>query len=345
MERSAIEWTDATFNPWIGCTKVSPGCDHCYAEAREDTRLHRVRWGAGEPRYRTSADNWKNPGRWNKQPFFECMTCGWRGTVGDGERRGCACHPANFRKARRRVFCASLADIFDNEVPAEWRKDLLELIAATPNLDWLLLTKRIRNAGRMLEAAIGELSHGRNTWEQNPWPNVWIGATIVDREEADRDIPKLLATPARVRFLSMEPLIGPVEFSNVTRRSDAVQQLGRPALSGIDWVIVGGESGPRARPMHPDWARSLRDQCAAVGVPFLFKQWGEWTPGENVERRTGTVDCAWWFDGRWTPGQESLARDDGHRDEQPDLYRIGKKAAGRVLDGRTHDAFPRGCDA
>lgn len=317
-ENSAIEWTDHTFNPWIGCTRVSPGCDHCYAATQDKFR----RWtpeGWGGPRRRTGDDTWAKPPRWDDRhaEFF-------------------AAHGR-----RQRVFCASLADVFDNQVPSEWRRDLFQLIAATPNLDWLLLTKRIGNAVDMIRQALvdaGTVEPGvLRRW---PLPNVWVGATVVNQEEADRDIPKLLATPARVRFLSMEPLLGPVEFSNVSRRADAISQLGKKALSGIDWVIVGGESGPGARPMHPDWARSLRDQCAAAGVPFLFKQQGEWH--EHIE-----ADRSCWVavDGRGIiehgTDEETKAFAGQTGTQWRLVYRPGKKAAGRLLDGRTHDEFPR----
>jgi protein gp37 len=235
-ENSSIEWCDHTFNPWYGCTKVSPGCDHCYAAARMDTRLHRVQWGPGQPRVRTK--DWRDPQRWDRQHD--------------------AFYAAHGR--RQRVFCASLADVFDHEVPTQWRYDLFDLIGRTHNLDWLLLTKRIGNAAKMLPWTP---DGGIHSWIASSavWPNVWLGATIVNQEEADRDIPKLLATPARVRFLSMEPLLGPVEFSNVSRRSDAVKQLGRRALAGIDWVIVGGESGRGARPLQLQWVWDIVRQC------------------------------------------------------------------------------------
>ena len=250
-EGTKIEWADHTFNPWVGCTKVSPGCDHCYAEARMDTRLNVVSWGAGQPRKRTKT--WGDPVRWNArhEAFF-------------------AAHGR-----RQRVFCASLADVFDNEVDPEWRRDLFRLIAHTKNLDWLALTKRIGNAAQMLQETVGSFGFD---WAANPWDHVWLGATIVDQVEADRDIPKLLATPAAVRFLSIEPLLGPVDLAYVRARISA----GRSGITRavcyprgepwVDWVIVGGESGHKARPMHPDWARSLRDQCAAAGVPFFMKQ-------------------------------------------------------------------------
>lgn len=191
-------------------------------------------------------------------------------------------------------------------VPA-WRTDLWEVVRRTPNLDWLILTKRISNTKGMLPY------HTAST----PWANVWIGST-------DRDIPKLLAVPAAKRFLSMEPLLGPVNLSGL--------------LDGINWVIVGGESGPGARPMHPDWPRRLRDQCQAVGVPFLFKQWGEWTgpanpiPGASLgdEMRRGSVQLL------HAPGNQEgfFRRGDAF------VRRIGKQAAGRVLDEILHDGFP-----
>lgn len=275
---SNIEWTDSTFNPWIGCTKVGPGCDHCYAEAREDKRLHRVKWGAGSPRIRTSPGNWEKPKRWNEQPFYTCA-CGYRGTMTSDDLHGVHGCGLKFKLTRRRVFCASLADVFDNEVDPAWRVDLLELIAATPNLDWLLLTKRIGNARRLLDEALDVMSHGLTRWEDCPWPNVWLGATVVNQEEADRDIPKLLATPASMRFLSIEPMLGPIEVDEWLHDSDCmfldgVCTCAEPREARIDWVIAGGESGPRARPVHPSWIRSVRDQCLNASVPFLFKQWG-----------------------------------------------------------------------
>lgn len=344
-----IEWADHTFNPWIGCTKVGPGCDNCYAAAwdrRFAVSGHAMHWGAGKSRQRTKT--WGNPVKWNKQ------------------------HEAFFAEhgRRQRVFCASLADVFDNEVPTEWRMDLFKLIADTPNLDWLILTKRIGNVMPMCS--------GDSLMFDMICERVWLGATICNQEEANRDIPKLLAVPAAKIFLSMEPLLGSVNLRhlNEDRETNEVDCL-KPytwgeeieqwkdsgegweesfedhygvSLSGlnpakamhstVDWVIVGGESGPKARPMHPDWARSLRDQCEAAGVPFLFKQWGEWTPGENVERVRGTVDTAFLCSDGWHIYPLNLATDGGHVDDQPDLYQVGKKAAGRHLDGRTWDEVP-----
>lgn len=289
---------------------------------------------------------------------------------------------------RQRVFCASLADVFDNAVDPQWRADLFSLIAQTPNLDWLLLTKRIGNVRGML----AELAHGSypdlSLLDMMPLPNVWIGATIVNQEEADRDIPKLLAVPAAKRFLSMEPLLGPVDLTRLPHEDDgagdalagevwvdtwldaagarrqrcAVGEYGR-----LDWVIVGGESGPSARPMHPDWASSLRDQCEAAGVPFLFKQWGEWKPISQMEeaehsglytpnviakphesqdnlndiygRRCTVPTSVLHADGSTHGITEPMAF--GQGTEAMQIFRIGKKAAGRLLDGRTWDQLPQ----
>lgn len=373
---STIEWCDSTFNPWIGCTAISPACEHCYAEAQMSTRLGRVKWGAGQPRQRTSAGNWRQPVRWNARSFWQCDTCGWRGEnphldglldEGAQVRNMCpGCWPAlvAVKPARRRVFCASLADWLDNEVPVEWLADLLSLIAATPNIDWLLLTKRIGNWRLRMKQARLHISSkptgGERTWSwidrwehDEPPANVWLGATICNQAEADRDVPKLLAVPARVRFLSIEPMLEKValRWPWVSR---GLPLGGGPACNlrepwkvpepdpAIDWVIVGGESGPHARPIHPDWARLLRDQCEAADVAFFFKQWGEWRPpldGEeystamgNAQRipcyivaPAGTVHCI--ENGDWTKGGSVMRK-------------VGKRAAGRLLDGQEHNGFP-----
>ncbi len=304
-ENTKIEWADHSFNPWEGCQKVGPGCDHCYAETRNSRFAGgtAINWGPGAPRRRTSAANWRKPLAWN------------------------AAH-AEFYAAhghRQRVFCASLADVFDNAVDPTWRVDLLELIAKTPNLDWLLLTKRIGNAHAMLDAALEEMSHGLTEWAEVPWPNVWIGATIVNQVEADRDVPKLLAVPAARRFLSIEPLIGPVDLRG-SCQPWGEHGASAALLSRIHWVIVGGESGPAARPMHPDWARDLRNQCAAAGIPFLFKQWGEWSPRSHLT----SEQCF---------GKKTL-RIDGDNPNDCWGYFVGKRVAGRELDGHTYNGFP-----
>jgi len=335
-ENTKIEWSDATFNPWIGCTKISPGCDGCYA-ARQDEFRKWTPEGWGGPRKRTSEALWALPVKWNRVPFFQCLTCGNRFGIANRKEGIVACNYCqgeSLKQVRRRVFCASLADVFDNEVDPTWRVDLFRLIAATPNLDWLLLTKRIGNAWPMMLEVARRCGGG-----EQPLDNVWLGATIVDQAEADRDIPKLLAVPARVRFLSMEPLLGPVDLTNIQTRVgagidvfSALEYDGDPdddvefGTATLDWVIVGGESGPKARPMHPDWARSLRDQCAAAGVPFLFKQWGCWAPGSVFPDAIPSGEyCD--FDG-------ALKTDDER------VWRVPKKAAGRLLDGVEHNGFP-----
>lgn len=288
-----IEWCDHTFNPWMGCTKVSAGCAHCYAETLMDARYGRVQWGKGNARSRTSEANWKLPLRWNAVAA---------------------------RLPRPRVFCASLADWLDEAVPIAWLADLLKLIHDTPHLDWLLLTKRPEHWFERIEAAGDHhFDYGdRNVtgWLQDwrkhgiPPANIWFGTSVEDQENADQRIPELLRIPARVRFLSCEPLLGPIDL----RRAP------------LDWVIVGGESGPAARPMHVAWVRSLRYQCQAAGAAFFFKQWGEWFPWEN----RCDVPTA------MARGEVKLIPDgSGHI-----WRRIGKRAAGCVLDGGVHHAFP-----
>lgn len=305
-ENTKIEWADHTFNPWTGCTKVSPGCDGCYAEAWAK-RSGTVQWGAAAPRRRTSEANWRQPLKWNRQ--------------------------AEAEGRRYRVFCASLADVFDNQVPVQWRADLLQLIDLTPNLDWLLLTKRIGNVVPMLQS-IERAIDGARALDLWPRPNIWLGATVVNQEEADRDIPKLLKVPARVRFLSIEPMLGPISFEGMFANPLDIRD-GTNALEALDWVIAGGESGPQARPAHPDWFRSLRDQCTAAGVPFLFKQWGEWGPLEQNsglgwklgDERTGFFDGDSWH-------HMGVSSHGAH------MLRVGKKATGRLLDGTEHNGFP-----
>lgn len=220
-ENSKIEWTDHTFNPWIGCQKVSPGCDHCYAEAMMDHRYHKVEWGPHGERKRTSEANWRKPIAWNKA--------------------------AAVRGVRARVFCASLADVFDNQVPVEWREELWDLIAWTLELDWLLLTKRPENIAKMLPKASG--------W---PWPNVWLGTTAEDQAHYDRRWKALQAIPARVRFISYEPACGPLSITFEPNHPD--------------WVICGGESGPGARHMPAEWARWTKSSCERLVIPFFMKQ-------------------------------------------------------------------------
>lgn len=222
-ENSKIEWTDHTFNPWIGCQKVSPGCDHCYAEALMDKRYGKVQWGPHGERKRTSEANWKLPLRWARQ--------------------------ANGR--RPRVFCASLADVFDNQVPPDWRSDLFALIEDTPELDWLLLTKRPENIRKMIWPK----------WDAGLPRNIWLGTTAEDQDHYRRRWRLLCKVPAACHFISYEPAIGPLMPDIL----DVVPEL-------PNWIICGGESGHGARMMDPQWARDLRDECAMRDIAFFMKQ-------------------------------------------------------------------------
>ena len=239
-ESTKIEWADHTFNCWIGCTRVSAACDFCYAE-RFGHRFG-IEWG-NNPRRLASDSTWRQPLAWNRA----------------AQRDG----------VRRRVFCASLADVFDNQVDPAWRYRLWDLISDCRHLDWLLLTKRPQNIAKMLPSETQQaLLPNGGPW---PWPHVWLGTTTENQEEADRRISELLAVPAAKHFISAEPLLGPINgVLNYVRLFSG--RFDDPPTPVLDWVIVGGESGPGARPMHPDWARSLRDQCQAAGVAFFMKQ-------------------------------------------------------------------------
>ena len=308
VQDSKIEWTDDTFNPVIGCAKVAAGCQHCYAE-RMSARIVARKWGneaAGGVRVRTSESYWNDPIRWNRK----------------AQKSG----------IRRRVFCASWADVFEDfSGPIVWRDgrpvinrwsgalytmndvraDLFRLIDRTPWLDWLLLTKRPENIPRMWatwpagSSPDGSDGHGSGARHLK---NVWLGTSIAVQADADANIRALQKCRelSPVLFLSCEPLLGPVDL-----------KLGSV---GIDWVIAGGESGPRSRPMHPAWPRSLRDQCRSHGVPFFFKQWGEWAIKTHGTSRDQPVRF----------GSEMFY-----------MSPVGKAVAGRMLDGVTHDEMPR----
>ena len=345
-ENSKIEWCDHTFNPWRGCSKVSEACRHCYAEVSAPSRLARHHdvetWGPNAARLVSGDAYWKQPLRWNRE----------------AEKAG----------TRPRVFVASLADVFedyrggrvgrldqdgnyvhlhDDLTPVLAR--LFDLIRQTPHLDWLLLTKRPELAMKRINDVIGYLYgfffesptpytclHWRNATNpylpelfpgaRQPPANIWVGTSVENQEQADARIPHLLAIPARVRFLSCEPLLGPVDL----KMGDPCHRTADSYHAEIHWVICGGESGQGSRPMHPAWARSLRDECAPAGVPFFFKQWGEWAPAER-EGDLLTVTGA----GRFTSNPEWHEFPDGQV-----MAHIGKRAAGRRLDGVLHDAFP-----
>lgn len=331
-ERTEIAWTDATFNPWSGCTKVSPACAHCYAESLPPGMRRHAEWGDDKPRVMASESYWKQPLAWDRK----------------AEREG----------KRTRVFCGSTCDVFERSPLLDGpRWKLWALIEQTHHLDWLLLTKR---ADKMAEWA-----------RQYGWPsNAWAGVTVENQEMADLRIPLLLQVPAAVRFVSAEPLLGPVDLDKLWCHrcgTDEHVRFEAPAQPwcvecdsevggagwldgcasvkqpGISWLIAGGESGPNARPSHPDWFRSLRDQCQRAGVPFFFKQWGEWAPGERrvsvhdhraVSRRDGktgepTGVNVWTGDGSAYTAWEQ-------RDDMAMVSRVGRTAAGHLLDGVEH---------
>ena len=303
-ENSKIEWTHHTFNSWYGCQKVGAPCDNCYAESWAD-RFGMVQWGPHAERRRSSPAMWRLPLKWDAA--------------------------AKAAGERHRVFSLSLGDWLDNQAPQQWRLDLADLIEATPNLDWLLLTKRIQNFERLAP------------WTVAPF-NVWLGITCGDQDDYERDWPILAGIRAPVRFISYEPALGPLRIVAAS-----------PPLP--NWIICGGESGPNARPMNPEWARALRDDCRLNGVAFFFKQWGEWLIAEGQPEpeewlytfQDGTefgnvsdgadimLDAAYTHRGKpeklwrdlWATGEGHLAR------------RVGKHRAGRLLDGCEYSEFPR----
>ncbi len=337
-ETSAIEWTDATVNFWWGCTKVGPGCDHCYAETF-DKRVGGAHWGQGTPR-RQIASAAKTLEKLNRQ-------------------------------GGKRVFIQSMSDLFDNEAPGAWFDEAWMHVHNATNCRIQIVTKRISR----VEKAIAE--SGPPVWPAH----AGLMITVVNQAEADRDIPRLLALKAKLGIpwvgLSMEPLLGPVDLSRwmgvhhhpdndlsnpetraaigkiiAAAREQFRDEHGNP---GLDWVIVGGESGPKARPMHPDWARDIRDQCQAAGVPFFFKQWGEWVPDVGIPPgrdpskpggdpiMEGKGPCGFLKDGAWHFAPNGCAVDLTAAwgcDEW--VYRLGKKTNGRLLDGREWNQFPGG---
>ncbi|UKD55108.1 phage Gp37/Gp68 family protein [Amycolatopsis sp. FU40] len=311
-DASKIEWTDATWNPVTGCTKVSPGCDHCYAETLHE-RFH------GKGSFATVTlhpDRLDVPLRWRKP---------------------------------RRVFVNSMSDLFHDDVPDSFIARIFGVMAAAQQHTFQVLTKRHGRMRALLnDERFREQVFLANNMDQGDvlgdgWPlrNVWLGVSTEDQKWADIRIPALLETPAAVRWISAEPLLGPINLTRIAYTAgggthlDVVRgQHGEPGLwatpaKRLDWVVVGGESGPGARPMDPEWARSLRDQCATVRVPFLFKQWGMWAPrGHGI--------------GRFLPPEQLIGApldDMGHRQI---MRRVGKARAGRELDGRTWDQYPAG---
>lgn len=327
-----IEWTEATWNPITGCSLASPGCTNCYAMQLAGTRLAHIPSRAGLTHPSKAGPVWTGEVRFNEE--FLTQPLRW--------------------KRPRMIFVCAHGDLFHESVPDEWIDRIFAVMALCPQHTFQVLTKRLARMreylttpGRhtaILSAAadVGNrtIVFGKPPAPIWPWPlpNVWLGVSVEDQQRADERIPDLLATPAAVRWISAEPLLGPVDLEIIfaCRGCPGCSQWGRNPLSRIgdcwagklDWVVVGGESGAKARPMHPDWARSLRDQCAAAGnVPFFFKQWGEFAPAAAIDagvKHRGFVE--------WLPGSPV---------GQPDIvYRVGKKRAGHLLDGVEHNGMP-----
>lgn len=312
--RTKIEWTEATWNPVTGCTPISPGCVHCYARRMAKRLAGRCGYPAAPNEFSVTLhpDKLGEPLQWKKP---------------------------------RRVFVCSMSDLFHEDVPFEFIDRVFAVAAVSPQHTFQILTKRPH---RMLDylaesVALDNWAHqiedvvlqefGHVTFIEPPLPNVWLGATIENQEQADKRIPLLLQTPAAVRFVSVEPMLGPVNLSGMAgkyidnflvslnvRFHDRNRDFRRP---GLDWIICGGETGPGARPMHPDWVRSLRDQCQEASVPFFFKSWGDCAP----DCLCGGKDACREID-RPEPGKPGV------------MFRCGKKASGRLLDGREWSEYP-----
>ncbi|GAA4522441.1 phage Gp37/Gp68 family protein [Actinoallomurus oryzae] len=336
-DHSTIEWTDATWNPVTGCTKLSPGCDHCYAE--------------------TFAERWRGtPGHHFENGFDVTLR---------PERLD---QPLKWKKPRR-VFVNSMSDLFHDAVPDAFIVAVFTRMWWSPQHTFQILTKRhgrMRSLMPRIEPRLREMERDLDLLDAPtplhwPLPNVWLGVSVENQHWADLRIPALLQTPAAVRFISAEPLLGPLDLSRWLRPvpdcgyvdaqdgtcahpaahtpechrwADCPVREAEDAWSGIDWVIAGGESGPGARPMHPDWVRSLRDQCEAIGEPFFFKQWGAWAP-DHEDGRQWPEGAASFItaSGEHTPGP-------AHGSRSLPMRRVGKKAAGRRLDGQLHHQFP-----
>lgn len=270
--KSRIEWTDHTFNPWIGCTRVSAGCVHCYAESFA-ARYKKAEWGPLAQRVRTGAAYWKKPLAWNKEVWGECQGCGLREKDLDLVPSCPQCGSRNIRDTRQRVFCASMADVFeDNRQVANWRGELFELIEQTPNLDWLLLTKRPERISSLGTDAVGEIF---DLWlERNQ--NVWLGTSVESAEVFEPRVGALVKNGlhAGVRFLSVEPMIGAVRLVPTPIFSSGWWEFVPGKTPKVDWVICGGESGSKCRPMEERWARDLLADCRTWGVKFFMKQLG-----------------------------------------------------------------------
>lgn len=346
QRKGGIVWTDQTWNPIRGCTRVSAGCENCYAEAMAARFC-----GAGQPYEGTINPETK---RWNSMVRLVPEKLE---------------EPLHWTRPRR-IFVNSMSDLFHPSVPDEYIDKVFAVMALCPQHTFQVLTKRperMRNylseypGFRWIDAIrkIQPPPDGKgvllNT-TSGALPNVWLGVTVENQQAADERIPLLLQTPAAVRWVSVEPMLGRVDLCehfgmwwNSTMRcfESSGREFNRPrGERGIDWVVCGGESGPKARQMHPDWVCSLRDQCKAAGVPFMFKQWGEWMPEANMTHTmrmadNGSQECLYV---RLDGGTHWIDKDDHEEYSASDvrMTKVGKKTAGRLLDGVLHDEYPEG---
>lgn len=334
-ENSKIEWTDSTVNFWWGCTPVGPGCEHCYAEAW--AKRTGLAWGLGTARRRIKSAvkllyRLHNGASW------------WSADYHIGQL---------VDTPRRRVFVQSMSDLFDTEVPIEWFSEAWHHIGACDALAIQIVTKRISVVEKRLATI------GATEWPQH----AGLMISVVNQEEANRDILRLLLLKKKLNIpwvgLSLEPLLGPIDLTRCCVGSghgvgewegktlnlnvDTLRGAQSIDLPSLDWVIVGGESGSKARPMHPRWVRSVRDQCAAAGVPFLFKQWGEWCPfdadSDEGRRQWLSFDDAGKTTIAWPDGTVGVGNALANGGTGVHLVRVGKRVAGRALDGKLYDGF------
>lgn len=296
-----IEWTDETWNPLAGCSVLSPGCTNCYAMREAGGRLRTLAKYAGLTQPSKAGSVWTGEVRLWETALDQPL--GW--------------------KDPRRIFVNSMSDLFHEGVPDAWIDRIVAVMARCPQHQFQVLTKRAQRQrdyladpdviNRIIGLLMTAEGCARFAW---PLPNLWVGVSVEDQPRADERIPLLLQTPAAVRWISAEPMLGPI--------SNRANLLG-----SLDWVVAGGESGPDARPMHPEWPRALRDWCQRLGVSFFFKQWGEWMPAPD--EMTDAEIVLGWHEAAMLAGREGPAT----------LIRVGKKEAGRQLDGRTWDEYPR----
>lgn len=329
MAKSRIEWTEEVWNPIRGCSRVSEGCRNCYAE-RIAARFNKPGGLA------------VGGGQYPAQAFHGLATMTPQGPRWTGKIRFASeliDAPLGWERPRR-VFVNSMSDLFHDDVKIAWLDQIFAVMVLAREHTFQILTKRPRRMRDYLSspatperirlALEGFLQKGDSAYELR-WPieNIWVGASVEDQSAADERIPFLLDAPAAVRWISAEPLLGPLDLE---RYLLALRHEGRHACRGVHWVVAGGESGPAARPMHPDWARALRGQCKVAGVPFFFKQWGAWAPmvfGQPENRRYGEFHGDRFFESCLCSAGLSEA-----------MKMLGKRAAGRKLDGREWDEYP-----